>query len=469
MPHRLQRSRSLRLTPLAACLASLLGIADAPATPASPSGAIVVTNCADSGAGSLRAAVASAGPGDAIDLTQLPCSQITLTSGRVTTTQDLLLQGPGPDLLTIDGNNYDRIFDQDTSGAQLAIYGMTLQRGYGFLSGGCVYSKGPVLLNHTVITGCNVFGFAGTSIYQGGGLYVKGLLFASSSKIVDNEVYSSLGGAIGGGAVVTGDAILVNSTISGNRADSSAAAPIVRSGGIDIGGQLTLQYSTVADNSLAGIAANTGTVGGIRVIGPALIQNSTISGNTAGSVGGLGVYGLNSTTTSSISSSTISGNTAAGSIGGAYVHGTIAISNSTIAFNSETYSLGAGLRLSYGIADIESSIIASNGGDVPPVNIGVGIGGGVSGSNNLIGESGSTTLPPDTIQSDPRLLPLSDNGGLTLTHELGSGSPAINAGNNNASLEYDQRGTGFLRVLGAAADIGAVEADVDIIFADGFD
>ena len=462
-------ARSLALNPLAACLATLLGLGDATATPARPSGAIVVTNCLDSGSGSLRAAVQASGPGDPIDLTQLPCSRITLTSGRIDTTHDLLLQGPGSGLLTIDGDNYDRIFNQNGVGAQLAIYGMTLQNGYGFLAGGCVYSSGPVLLNDAVVTGCRVFGLAGTSIYQGGGLYVKGLLFAASSRIVDNEVYSSLGGAIGGGFVATGDAVLINSTVSGNSAESTATSPIVIAGGADIGGQLLMQYSTVADNRLSGIVPNTGSAGGIRSIGPAVIQNSTISGNTAGGVAGLLVYGHNSTTTTLISNSTISGNAAVGSIGGVYAHGTITIENSTIAFNSESYSLGAGLRIADGVANIQSSIIALNGGDTPPVNIAEGIGGAVSGNNNLIGESGTVTLPPDTIQADPRLLPLANNGGVTQTHELRPDSPAIDAGNNSAGLVVDQRGPGFARVLGLAADIGAVELDNDIVFADGFD
>ncbi len=51
------RARALSLNPLAACLAALLGVTDAPATPTHPHGAIVVTNCLDSGNGSLRQAV----------------------------------------------------------------------------------------------------------------------------------------------------------------------------------------------------------------------------------------------------------------------------------------------------------------------------------------------------------------------------------------------------------------------------
>ncbi len=81
------------------------------------------------------------------------------------------------------------------------------------------------------------------------------------------------------------------------------------------------------------------------------------------------------------------------------------------------------------------------------------------------------TLPADTISADPLLQPLADNGGATRTHALGDGSPAIDAGDNTASLAFDQRGGGYPRVVGVAADIGAYERQSidDAIFVDGFD
>src|SRR5262249_2650236 len=49
------------------------------------------------------------------------------------------------------------------------------------------------------------------------------------------------------------------------------------------------------------------------------------------------------------------------------------------------------------------------------------------------------------------------NGGTSRTHALLAGSPALNAGSNPLSLATDQRGTGFPRVVGTDADIGAYE------------
>jgi hypothetical protein len=56
---------------------------------------------------------------------------------------------------------------------------------------------------------------------------------------------------------------------------------------------------------------------------------------------------------------------------------------------------------------------------------------------------------------DPKLGPLADNGGSTLTMALLRGSPAIDSGNTAAAPQTDQRG--FSRPFGAATDIGAYE------------
>jgi hypothetical protein len=56
---------------------------------------------------------------------------------------------------------------------------------------------------------------------------------------------------------------------------------------------------------------------------------------------------------------------------------------------------------------------------------------------------------------DPKLGPLANNSGPTLTMALLAGSPAIDAGDNAAAPPTDQRG--IRRPYGAAADIGAYE------------
>jgi hypothetical protein len=85
----------------------------------------------------------------------------------------------------------------------------------------------------------------------------------------------------------------------------------------------------------------------------------------------------------------------------------------------------------------------------------------VTGSDNLIRTQGDFHYIT-TSTEDPLLGPLLDNGGPTLTHALGEGSPATDAGNNSQGLDADQRGAGFSRVVGLAADMGAYEVQTAV-------
>src|SRR5262249_57371095 len=55
--------------------------------------------------------------------------------------------------------------------------------------------------------------------------------------------------------------------------------------------------------------------------------------------------------------------------------------------------------------------------------------------------------------------PFKTTGGPPPATALLAGSPALDKGSNLAGLSSDQRGPGFARVKGTAADIGAFEAD----------
>jgi len=130
------------------------------------------------------------------------------------------------------------------------------------------------------------------------------------------------------------------------------------------------------------------------------------------------------------------------------------ITNSTIAFN-RAYSahLYAVVVTKNNTLDIESSIIAEN----LPGDVGVPLTTSVSGANNLIGTAYNVPAAAITVSACPQLEPLADNGGPTATHALRHTSPAIDAGANPFMVDYDQRGIGFSREFGSAADIGAVE------------
>ncbi|HEV3099773.1 MAG TPA: choice-of-anchor Q domain-containing protein [Candidatus Udaeobacter sp.] len=80
---------------------------------------------------------------------------------------------------------------------------------------------------------------------------------------------------------------------------------------------------------------------------------------------------------------------------------------------------------------------------------------------NLSSDDGGGYLngPGDQINTDPLLGPLQDNSGPTFTHALLPGSPAINQGDPNFTPppSYDQRGPNFYRVRDLNIDIGSFE------------
>jgi uncharacterized protein (TIGR03118 family) len=91
-----------------------------------------VLNLADSGAGSLRAAVlaAEAHPGpDVIDFGKGVKGTITLTSGELHITSDLTIDGPGANKLTVSGNDASRVFNISGSTTDVEIRDLTIAHG----------------------------------------------------------------------------------------------------------------------------------------------------------------------------------------------------------------------------------------------------------------------------------------------------------------------------------------------------
>src|SRR4029077_6391887 len=113
----------------------------------------------------------------------------------------------------------------------------------------------------------------------------------------------------------------------------------------------------------------------------------------------------------SLVNTTVSGNHAAEAIGGVYAVGTLQISNSTIAFNLGDAGVG-GLG-TYAATTLQSTIIAANIGPGGSPDIELHGAGSITGSHDFVGVPGSVNLPPDTINGDPLLQPLAENGGST--------------------------------------------------------
>ncbi|MGA9423102.1 MAG: choice-of-anchor Q domain-containing protein [Rhodanobacteraceae bacterium] len=425
-------------------------IQNVPAVGASVADTLTVTNCDDDGPGSLRTVLASAASGDSIDLTQLACSVITLTSGQLATALDTIsLHGSGQ---TISGAGNSRVIAHYGAGTLYAsgiLFAEGAVTGQNPAFGGCVYSSGSVVLRNVTVRDCLVASaqdFACAA--RGGGVFSRNDTYLGQSTVETNEVLPaacSYSYASGGGVHSQGTLSIATSTITGN---------IVEGGGGYVSG------------------------GGLSSRSDVSIRESTISGNSAYLAGAAALYGNGA---SYIVNSTISGNYAVFGNAGIWSHDRLLeIWNSTIAFNSAAlpttpYVHGGGVLIGglHEYVSLRSSIIADNvvGGVHDDLSLN-GPDQTIIGSNNLI-MSSNGVVPPDTIDGDPMLAPLADNGGPTPTHALIPGSPAIDAGNNLAGLPYDQRRTGFQRVIGPAADIGAYEVQQpqssDVIFIDGFD
>src|SRR5713101_4527948 len=89
-----------------------------------------VTSTADSGAGTLRAALASAADGDTIDASSVT-GTILLTSGELLVTNSVTIVGPGPANLAVNGNfpnTTNRVFHIGSATA-VTIASLTITNG----------------------------------------------------------------------------------------------------------------------------------------------------------------------------------------------------------------------------------------------------------------------------------------------------------------------------------------------------
>src|SRR5262249_2540233 len=115
-----------------------------------------VTTLADAGDGSLRAAVAGANahPGaDTIVFDHRLTGTIALTSGEIDVTDDLKVNGPGADQLTVSGSNLSRVF-QVEAGETVSISGLTIAGGNaGDGSGGGIDNFGALTVSDCVFSG----------------------------------------------------------------------------------------------------------------------------------------------------------------------------------------------------------------------------------------------------------------------------------------------------------------------------
>lgn len=436
--------------------------------------ALVVSTTADSGTGSLRAAVTEADQQTGDVITFAVTGTITLQSALPDITASMSIDGPGASVLTIaryESAPAFRIFTVDSG--SVAISGLTLTGGFvtdgvetqrsGEVAGGAVSNAASLAVTDCVIDNNSLY--SDTQATEGGGIANFGMMSLEGCTIIQNTVIvypktqsgfppvemgkaPGLGG--GGGIFNTGSLTIDNSAIDGNQVNSFVPLILPVGGtssgaGINSTGAVALTRSTVAGNQVTAPSDGTALGGGIAVsAGSFSISDSTIARNQAG--GGV--------------------NPSAGGGGGIYDDGDLQIADSTIADNSaavlppNALSAGGGFFTAAGNAgpSLSDTIVAGNSAASGPD----GFGAAASQGYNLIQTtsgiafSGATAL--DITGVDPRLGLLEYSGGPTETMALMAGSPAIDAGNpaDSGLPATDQRG--LMRVYNGRVDIGAFEA-----------
>ena len=398
---------------------------------------ITVTNRNDSGPGSLRQALADASDGDLINFAVT--GTIVLTSGGLIIDKSVTISGPGPDRLSIDGNQakFQCVFGVAVSNT-VTISGLTVTNG---ICG--MYSDHASL----TVTNCVVTENKGGSYFGIGINNARGPTAAVEHRN-DCDARQAYGDRPAGFATLT----IANCVISDNSG----------SGVQNLSASVTIIDSTISGNFIDNSQGGDGQGGGIytsgvKFPGNLTVINSTISGNFASFNGGGIASGLSGLT---IVNSTISGNSIGdpdngygGGIaadGGGVVPPALTITNSTVSGNSAAICGG----VCGGTVEIKNTILNANAsGNID--------GTVTSHGYNISSDDGGGHLngPGDQINTDPLLGPLRNHGGPTLTHMPMRGSPAIDAGDPNFSPppDHDQRGACFLRVFGPRIDVGSVE------------
>jgi hypothetical protein len=293
--------------------------------------------------------------------------------------------------------------------------------------GGVIKGEYIVTLNEVVI-------LSNWSDGDGGGLYNAGPLTAYRVGLIANH-----SGTNGGGLYNEGNTLFDTMVIEDNDAEGGGGIFVTGNPGIPV----EIHNSTISYNDAIGGGGISGRVVPVRIV------NSTISSNSGFDVGG-GLYSNGSFE---------------------LVHVTIAYNRARLVFSSADFG-GAGINLfnsgNAGVTMIDT-LVAHNtmepdGGEPSSSNCGC-----TGGENNCIdGDRNIETLGynladdtscnmnwiGDIENVDAMIGPLADNGGLTETHALLAGSPALGAGIKIADLDFDQRGL----PREDPPDIGALEA-----------
>lgn len=319
---------------------------------------ITVTTNADSGAGSLRQAIANAKAGDTIEFSStLANKTITLTSGQLSINKNLIIDGTKAANLTISGNNASRVFevlnDPNYQATNVKFKNLTIANGK--LSG----------------TDPNNEAFAGAAIKTA----------SNTTLTVENCQINNNVAAFGGG-IFTGwrsNTTVINSKFNGN--DGTLAGSERGGGAIATKseGSLTVQGSQFTNNKGVNGGAINSLLGALTVTDSIFTNNDTTAGasgtGTKGYGGAIYTDGASAYTNDTIggkitiTNSRFDGNKGAGQGGGLFLFAyapdqviidRCQITNNQVIKDGTGASLGGGLRLGNAQFTISNTTFANN-------------------------------------------------------------------------------------------------------------
>ena len=437
-----------------------------------------VSTLADSGAGSLRQAIADANAlagADTITFQASVTGNITLTTGDIDITDSVTIDGPGAAALSVSGNDASRIFyiySPNPAPIDVTISGLTLTDGRSFVDSDVIASRGGAIntvgenltVEESVVKDSEAGG-------DGGGIASTGAaLTLRDSTIRNNHTYvaSSNQGGDGGGVFANDSTHVLLDTVT---LHLNAAA--FDGGGIEVrapqsGAEVTIVESTLHQNSsgarghlTAPFPNHNGGGFSFESVPDFTILRTTMSGNTANYSGGAGGRLLDSQ--GHIENSTFTTGYNSGARPGAglgmessdvtITHTTFADNFALTAYNQQ----GNGVHAAAGsTVDVSNSIFHNQGGDDLYIENGSTIALRYTyvrdAGNAVIQDNGGNIIDPP---SSTVFGPLQNNGGPTQTRlpqgvVVNAGDPAF-----TAPPATDQRG--LARVNGGRIDMGAVE------------
>lgn len=313
------------------------------------------------GAGtSLREAVAAAAAGETIDFSVTGTINLSVGannfSKQITINKNLTISGPGANLLTIrafdptaatKNGDGSRVFTiDDASSATLrdvSISGLTLTGGDAATSGGAISSAENLVVTDCVINGNNTGMLFSSG--AGGGIFSQAAFFNPNSLTIRGSTLTGNTAPVSEGGAIRqryGQLVIEDCTISNN----SAAV----GGGVSVGGaNVQISGGTFDSNTATGgPTTQIGTGGAINVANTKIsISGSTISGNTSTTGGGIYARATSisapNATTVSISNSVLSNNSVSRNGGGVFTsYSTLSILNCTLSGNTGTGSTSEG-------------------------------------------------------------------------------------------------------------------------------